>query len=142
MFSLSFRRFHTLLFSPTLLPLLVFISSGPVPNSPPVAVDDSYTIHGCALLHPKVTANDADPDNDPIFVGGFPNMPTHGGLSNNGNNNLFYCPNYSYVGADSFTYQLCDPQSACTTATGSLNIVNEPPVGVTDTFNIHGRTIV
>lgn len=35
------------------------------PNSPPVAVDDSYTLHGNGVIGPMVT-NDSDPDGDPI----------------------------------------------------------------------------
>ena len=108
MFSLSPRKFHSLLIAPALLPVLMLLFSSAPPNNPPVAGNDSYTIHGCpVLLDPKVTANDSDPDGDPIFVSGFPAPPAHGGLSNLGNGNVSYCPNYGYVGADSFTYQVC-----------------------------------
>jgi len=37
---------------------------------------------------------------------------------------------------------LCDPQNACSTATVTLDVVNQPPTGVTDFYNIHGFTTV
>jgi hypothetical protein len=143
MLTSSLTRFHSLLIAPALLPLLFFISTRSSDNDPPVAVDDSYTIHGCpVLLNPKVTANDSDLDGDPIFIGAFPAPPAHGGLSNLGNGNVSYCPNYGYIGADSFTYQICDPQNACATGTVSLNVVNQPPNAGTDSYNVHGPTVI
>src|SRR6266571_2639987 len=140
MFSLTPRRFHSLLVAPLLLPFLILINSGLSDNHPPVAVDDSFTIHCCSLIN--VTANDSDPDNEVFFISDFPSRPSHGSISNNGNGNVFYFANSGYVGADSFTYQICDPQHACATATVSLNVVNQPPNGVTDLFNVHGFTVI
>lgn|GEM_PF-2399834 len=37
---------------------------------------------------------------------------------------------------------MCDPQNACSTATVTLDVVNQPPTGVTDFYNIHGFTTV
>ena len=140
MFRLSPRRLHSLFIAPALIPFLMLFNFGASDNHPPVAVDDSYSVHGCGLLH--VTANDSDPDNDPIAINAFPTVPTHGSVFNQGNGNVTYCPNIGYVGADSFVYQICDPQNACATATVSVNVMNQPPNGVTDFYNIHGTTVI
>ena len=141
MFSLSPRRFYSASLIPALLPMLMLLGSYKSDNHPPVAGDDSFSVHGCQLVH--VTDNDFDPDNDPIQINAFPTMPAHALIfSNNGNGNIFYCPNIGYVGSDSFVYQICDPQNACATATVTLNVVNQPPNGVADFYNIHGFTVV
>ena len=143
MASLS-TRFHSLLALPALLPLLLITTSSTVTdNAPPVAQNDSYTIHGCALpLSPSLVANDFDPDNDPITVVSFPQQPAHGTLSRGQGNAVSYCAAYGYVGSDSFTYQLCDPQGACSTASVSLTVVNQPPNGGGDFYNVHGNTVI
>ena len=142
MFQPSPRRIHSLLIAPALLPLLMLLGPKVLDNHPPVAASDSYTIHGCPItLNPGVTANDSDPDNDPLFISGFPQSPAHGGVSQVGNN-VSYCPNSGYVGSDSFTYTLCDNHGACTTGNVTLNIVNQPPNGVDDSYNVHGTTEV
>src|SRR2546423_340298 len=141
MFSLCPRRFYSASLIPALLPLLMLFGSYKSDNHPPVAGDDSFTVHGCQLVH--VTDNDSDPDNDPISVNGFPTLPQHASIfSNNGNGNIFYCPNNGYVGNDSFVYQLCDPQNACANATVTLDVANQAPNGVADFYNIHGGTYI
>ena len=49
-------------------------------NSPPVAVDDSYTVHGMGTIGP-LFANDSDPDGDQIFGPDILSFPAHGTLS-------------------------------------------------------------
>jgi RHS repeat-associated protein len=106
-------------------------------NHAPVAVDDSYAVHGCPVsLSPDVTVNDSDPDADPILINSFPQLPAHGGVSHVGNH-VSYCANYAYIGSDSFSYEVCDNQNACTTGSVSLNVVNEPPSGGTDSYTVH-----
>jgi RHS repeat-associated protein len=141
MFPLALRNLHSTLLIPALLPFLLLLNLGHQDNHPPVAVDDSFTVHGCTTVN--VTANDSDPDNDPISVNGFPTLPQHASIfSNNGNGNIFYCPVNGYVGSDSFVYQLCDPQHACSNATVTLNVANQGPNGVADFYNIHGFTVI
>jgi RHS repeat-associated protein len=137
------RRFHSLLIAPALLPLFMLIGSGASDNNPPVAVNDSYTIHGCARpLKPEITANDSDPDGDSFFIDAFPQLPAHGGVSRGAGNSVSYCANYGYIGSDSFTYEICDTHSACTTGTVDLNVLNQAPTGGTDSYNVHGATVL
>ncbi len=143
MFKPSLAKFHGLLITPALLPLLFFISTRSWDNHPPVAVTDSYTIHGCAIpLTPDVTANDSDPDGDPFFIDAFPQLPANGTVSRGSGNSVSYCSAYGYIGSDSFTYEICDDHSACTTGNVSLNIVNQPPVGGADSYNVQGTTTI
>ena len=141
MFALAPRELVSLLALPLLLPLLAFTGAN-TDNQAPVAVDDVYTIHGCATpLLPGVTANDSDPDNDPFSVTSFPQPPAHGSVSRVGNS-VSFCPAYGYTGADNFTYRICDNLGACADATVSLNVVNQPPSSGLDLYDVHGSTVV
>lgn len=138
MFALPPRKFQSLLIAPALLPLLILIGAKVSDNHPPVAVDDSYSIHGCVIsLQPAITANDSDPDGDPLFIDAFPQLPTHGSVFRGASNSVSYCPNYGYIGADSFTYEICDNQGACSTAAVSLVVVNQAPNGGSDSYTVH-----
>jgi hypothetical protein len=71
MFSLSPRKFHSLLVLPALLLFLFHAATKPVDNQPPVANPDHYTVHGVfgtPLDSPPygVLKNDSDPDGDPL----------------------------------------------------------------------------
>ncbi|MDX6444755.1 MAG: hypothetical protein QOH71_1829 [Blastocatellia bacterium] len=143
MFSFAPRRLHSILIAPAFLPLLIWFSPRALDNHPPVAVNDSYTTHGCGItLSPEITANDYDPDGDQITIVAFPQSPTHGAIARGSSNIVFYCPNYGYVGSDTFTYQICDSQGACATGTVSLNVVNQAPNAGNDSYNVHGATVL
>jgi RHS repeat-associated protein len=99
-------------------------------NSPPVARDDEYSVNAGDTLHVfgpnALRENDSDPDNDPISV--VSNTQTTNGTVNysHTDGSLSYQPNDGFVGADSFTYLLCDNLGLC--ATGNVTIeVNAPP---------------
>ena len=62
MFPLSPRRFHSLVLIPILVSAMYFASSS-ARDSQPVAVDDSYQVHGTTQIG-DLLANDSDPDGD------------------------------------------------------------------------------
>jgi len=108
-------------------------------NHPPVAVDDSYSVHGTlAVPGPGILANDTDPDQDILHIGGC-GAVAHGTLSCT-TGSFSYEPNYGYMGADSFTYQSCDGYGACDTGTVNLSVQNRAPVAVADNYTFHGDT--
>src|SRR2546422_6880677 len=77
-------------------------------NQPPVAGDDSYTLHGGGTVGPMF-ANDYDPDGDPINLD-ILTFPTHGtlyGLATQ-DSKSYSLTDLSYTGTDSFTYRVCD----------------------------------
>ena len=108
-------------------------------NTPPVAVNDSYsTPQGVALniALPGVLANDSDVDGDPLTAILVSN-PTHGTLTLNGNGSFLYTPAANYFGPDSFTYKANDGQANSGVATVSLTVthVNHAPVAANDAYS-------
>jgi hypothetical protein len=78
------------------------------PNSPPVAVDDSYTVHGPTSIGPFL-ANDSDADGDSISFYNIVSSPAHGSLSGGAQpDRKYYTPQQGYSGPDSFTYSIRD----------------------------------
>jgi len=104
-----------------------------------VANNDSYTKHGNGTIGPLLV-NDFDPDGDPLTVQ-IVTFPTQISLSGLDGNSFGYgLNNISYVGSDSFTYKACQPGGfiCSNVATVSLTFVNQAPVGVNDTYPVHG----
>jgi len=139
MFSLSPRKFHSLLIAPVLLPLLMLVSPEVSDNHPPVAVDDSYSVHGNLFVPgPGIVGNDTDPDGDFLHLSSCGSV-AHGTLRCLLPQPAFnYEPDSGYVGSDSFTYEVCDGQGACDTGTVNLNVENSPPAAVDDNYTFHG----
>ncbi|MEK6280581.1 MAG: Ig-like domain-containing protein [Acidobacteriota bacterium] len=107
-------------------------------NSPPVAVGDSYTVHGyIGVPGNSVLTNDSDPDGDPLRLANC-STAAHGNVTCNYTYNSFsYAPAQGYVGSDSFTYQACD-NTSCSTGTVSLTVTNTPPTPIADAYVVRG----
>ena len=116
----------------------VVFQTGPV-NQPPVANPDGpgapFTTNEdtalTLLAATQLTANDTDPENNPLSitaVGG----ATHGTVVLNAGNVVF-TPTANYNGAAAFTYTLSDGNG---TANGNVSVtvnpVNDPPVANND----------
>src|ERR1043166_9665528 len=122
------------------LPATVTINVQPV-NDPPLAQNDSYTIHEDTELlvpAPGVLANDSDVDGDSlsaILVSG----PAHGTLTLNANGSLRYLAATNYNGPDSFTYKANDrtADSAPATVSITVNALNDAPVAVADAYSVN-----
>jgi hypothetical protein len=100
----------------------------------PVAVDDSasapvntYTEgpNQCSEDYTPVTidvlANESY--SDPVFVS-VQTFPQQGCLGIAGVGIFEYTPNAGFVGTDSFTYQICDTDGQCDTATVTINVID------------------
>ncbi len=127
------------------------------PNSPPNAIDDSYTtlenVGLTAIASTGVLHNDSDPNADP-FTAAIVAGPTNGALTFHADGTFVYIPNKNFVGADSFTYQDTDSAGAVSniaTATisvvdvGKITVVPTAPAttnSVTETFTVGGLTPV
>ncbi|HEX6716318.1 MAG TPA: Ig-like domain-containing protein [Pyrinomonadaceae bacterium] len=120
----------------TLIGALTLASS--IVNNPPVAVNDSFTVHGRTNL--PVLANDSDPDGNSIGVSGYVTTPQHGTVSGptTWGGPVSFTPTMGYVGSDQFVYRVCDNQNACATATVTLSIVNNPPNAGDNSYTTHG----
>jgi hypothetical protein len=110
-----------------------------VVNQLPVTNDETYTVHRSLSIDNALLQNDSDPDNDPISI-----SPT--GWTTGANGQFFvgssggfvYNPTFGYVGADSYTYTVCDNWAGCTQATVNFNVVNGPPVTVDKSYFVKG----
>ncbi len=109
-----------------------------VVNDPPVAANDSYTIHGSKQLIPNVMANDSDPNGDAIFFDVIVQLPSHGTLSFGQGDLIIYNAHNVYVGPDSFTYRIKDSLGLSAIGTVNINVVNQAPVAVNDLYVIRG----
>ncbi len=97
--------------------------TGTVPNNPPVAVDDQYTTKRDVPVSGNVLDNDSDPENQPLKVNTNPvTAPAHGKLTLNADGSFTYTPEPGFTGTDSFVYQVCDSEGACSQATATIDV--------------------
>jgi len=122
-------------------------------NDPPVAANDAFTTSEDTPVTFGVLGNDTDVDGDTlaitqingtaIAVGG--SVAVVGGtVTLNANGTLTYVPALNFNGAPSFTYTVSDGHGGTANATvnGTVTAVNDPPVGVNDTFTTNEDTSV
>ncbi len=117
-----------------------------IPNIPPTANDDTATTAEDVAVVIDVLSNDTDSDG--LLVPSTVSLvsgPTNGSVSiNSSNGQITYTPNPDFNGSDSFSYQVCDNDGACDTATVTITVtpVNDPPVAVDDTATTFQETAV
>jgi FtsP/CotA-like multicopper oxidase with cupredoxin domain len=107
-------------------------------NQPPVANDDAGTTDAGMTVNLVVTANDSDPEGQPLSVGGFDATSVQGGTVSCAGDTCSYTPAGGFTGTDSFSYMASDGvgSSAPATVTVTVNPVvppNSPPVANADT---------
>ena len=91
-------------------------------NNAPIASDDSATSNGGNTIEIDLTDNDIDPNGDSFSVTS--NSDALNGDVTVSGNIATYTPNENFEGTDTFTYEICDEQGACSTATVSINVIN------------------
>ena len=99
------------------------------PNSPPVAVDDTYAtllnVGLTTLPSQSVMHNDSDPNNDP-FTAALVSGPANGALTFHTDGTFVYIPNKNFIGTDTFTYQDTDSANGVSNvATATINVTND-----------------
>ena len=98
-------------------------------GSNPVAIPDVFTIDEDMMLIENVATNDLflETDTFSIVVNA-----SHGQLTFNPDGSFIYTPDADFVGADSFTYQLCTIANQCSQAVVSIDVqaVNDAPIAV------------
>jgi len=101
-----------------------------LPNTAPVATDDSYaTNEDVQLTGTTVLANDTDADGNTLTAV-LVTAPAHGKLALNADGTFTYLSDLNWNGTDSFTYKANDGQldSNIATVTITVNPVNDAPV--------------
>jgi len=95
------------------------------PNHLPVASNDGATVPVNGSVDIPVAANDADFENDPLFVN-LLTPPANGTATVNSNNTITYTGNNNYSGTDTFIYLICDHTNAscpnCASARVTVNV--------------------
>jgi hypothetical protein len=93
------------------------------PPAPPSAVPDLYIVSNGANVFMDLTANDTDPNNDPLLPIASTN-PANGFLGFNViEETYFYIPDVGVVGSDSFTYTITDGNSGFDTGTVLISVL-------------------
>lgn len=81
----------------------------PPPNQPPIAVDDTASTAAGWAVTVAVTANDWDPDGDPLsVVDAAVAPPDHGTAVKVSAGQVEYTPDPGFVGTDTFRYEIGD----------------------------------
>jgi RHS repeat-associated protein len=123
---------------PLILSVLGAFGSASPDNHPPIAVDDSYSIHNPGYIG-SFDTNDSDPDGDSLRFS-ILTQPAHGTLQFDipePTPRPWYTPATGFSGTDSLVYQICDPSNACATATVTINVVNQAPIAADDSYSLH-----
>ena len=105
-------------------------------NDPPVANDDSATTDEDTPVTIDILDNDTDIDGtiDPTSVTEV-SGPSNGSIAIDPvTGDVTYTPDPNFNGTDTFTYQVCDDDGNCDTATVIVNVTdgNDPPVANDD----------
>ena len=111
----------------------VTVTVDPLPNTPPVALDDAATtVEGLAVAIP-VLANDADADGDALAIVSV-GTPGNGNASFAGGV-VTYAPTPGFAGLDTFAYTISDGRGGSASATVTVTVTaapNTPPVALDD----------
>lgn len=105
----------------------------------PIPRDDTAAVRHDDVLQvpaPGVLGNDsfgANLTGDAELV----SSPANGTLTLSPDGSYRYAPLLNYAGADSFVYRITGAPSNGATATVSIQITNQPPTAVGDTFGVH-----
>src|SRR5439155_1319153 len=92
-------------------------------NDVPVANPDSYTTPEDTVLNGNVTTNDL-PSGDGGNVWSVLSPATQGVVVMSTNGTFTYTPAANYNGPDTFTYQVCDVNNDCSSATVTITVVS------------------
>ena len=97
-----------------------------VGNQTPIANDDNVNVEANNLITINVLANDIDPDGNIADLDiTITQEPTVGAVTLNPDGTITYVPPTDFVGVITFTYEICDEEAACDTATVTV-VVTEP----------------
>ncbi len=91
------------------------------PSAGPIANDDNVTTDQNTSVTLFPMSNDSHPDGASFSITSISD-PANGILIANGDGSYTYTPNAGFVGTDQFTYQICDEDGNCDTATITITV--------------------
>ncbi|MEM7259386.1 MAG: Ig-like domain-containing protein, partial [Pseudomonadota bacterium] len=99
-------------------------------NAPPVAVADTANTDRGSAITIDVLDNDTDADGDTLSIASVAAAPN--GTTSVTPAGVSYTPNGTFLGDDSFTYEVIDGNGGSDSATVTVTVNNNPPVAVDD----------
>jgi glucose/arabinose dehydrogenase len=118
----------------------VTVAPGPTENAPPTANDDDASTASNTPVSISVLGNDTDPENEALTVDSF-TQGANGSVADLGNGVLQYTPNADFVGDDSFSYTISDPDGATSTATVAVSVSTPDTPPPDPDFNIVSASV-
>jgi hypothetical protein len=106
--------------------------TGTLPNTAPIAVDDSAQTWLEMAVEIAVLDNDSDPDSDTIAITEV-TQPDDGfvAINTSGTGSLTYTPTGAFTGVDTFTYTIIDGNGGSDSATVAVNVTDAPTLVIT-----------
>ena len=94
-----------------------------VSNHPPVANDAAVTTAEDTAVEVTLTASDPDGD---VLAYAIVSGPSHGAITgfDRATGALIYSPDRNFHGEDTFTFEVCDPNGECDTATVTITVTS------------------
>jgi gliding motility-associated-like protein len=112
------------------------------PNCLPVAVNDTLITNEKAPVTRNVSINDTSGNGNNVWsLVGVNGGAVNGNVSMNPDGTYTYTPGVNFLGSDTFTYQVCDVDEDCSTATVLVKINKNPEVFVPNVFTPNGDGI-
>lgn len=94
----------------------VIVNEDPVPNNPPIAIDDTYNVPINGSLDFNPLENDSDPDFDPLTVISIDTSGLAGTVTYGADGSMNYKPAPGFRGVEEFSYTIDDGRGGTATA--------------------------
>ncbi|WP_433827506.1 Ig-like domain-containing protein [Actinoplanes sp. CA-015351] len=101
----------------------------------PIARPDSIATDAATPVLIRVLDNDSDANGDTLSVTAT-TTPAHGQVTVDADGTLTYTPASGFLGIDTFTYTVTDPDGLTDTTTVTVTVHNAPPIAVDDRFTV------
>jgi uncharacterized repeat protein (TIGR01451 family) len=101
-------------------------------NGAPTAVDDAVSVPADTAVDIAATANDTDPESQPLQVTAV-DTPSHGATRRNPDQTVEYRPDPGFFGTDTFGYTIADNVGNTASAQVTVQVANAAPIARPDT---------